>query len=143
YVFLALEAKRTLCARSSLASCRKQIVPSNGFRADEVVLQIGVNRARRLRRLRSRGHGPRTALVFPRGEEADQAEQFVAFPNQPDQSALVQSVTRKKIGGFCFIHLGKFGLNLTANRRGPGIGPLRYIGERIPLHSRGEVIAQR
>ena len=71
-VLLALKAKRTLRARSCFAARRKQIIPANRFGANEVMLKIGVNRAGRLRRLRSCGNSPCAAFVFACGEEADE-----------------------------------------------------------------------
>ncbi len=53
HVFFAFKAQRALGARRRLRAGFQQIVPANGFGADEVMLQVGVNRARRLRRLRA------------------------------------------------------------------------------------------
>src|SRR5579863_6228801 len=63
-VFLAFEPQRAPGARGSLRTGIEQRIPADGLGANKVVLQVGVNRARRLRSLGARRHRPRATLVF-------------------------------------------------------------------------------
>ena len=54
----------------------EQLVPPDGFSADEMLLQIGVNGPGGLRSAGIDGDRPGAALVFADGEEGDQAQQL-------------------------------------------------------------------
>src|SRR5581483_9818715 len=82
YVFLAFQAQRAAGARSGFGARVEQRIPANGFSADEVMLEVGVDCAGGLRSLRADRDRPSAALVFACGKKADQAEQLVAFANQ-------------------------------------------------------------
>jgi len=82
HVFLPFEAEGSAGAGGRLRAGIEQRVPANGFGADEVVLEVGVDCACALRGFRAERDGPGTALVFARGEETDEAEEFVALANE-------------------------------------------------------------
>ena len=77
-VVLAFEAEGAAGAGFGFGAGVEQLVPMNGFGADEVMLQIGVDGAGRVDGLGAALDGPGAALVFADGEEGDQAEQLVA-----------------------------------------------------------------
>ncbi len=127
-VFLAFKAERAFGAGRGFGAGCKQVVPANGFGADEMVLQVGVDGSGSLRRFGADGHGPGAALIFAGGEETDQAEKLVALADQADQAALVKPVAAEKFRGLFVVHLGQFGLDLAADRGRAGVragAPLR------------------
>jgi hypothetical protein len=92
HVFFAFQAKSSFGSRCRFRARVEQVIPADGFSANEVMLEVGVDRPGTLRRLRANRNGPSAALVLACGEEADEPLQFVALANQPDQAAFVQSV---------------------------------------------------
>src|SRR5215210_5523743 len=58
-----------------------QIVPTDHFAADETACNVGVDRGGRLERVLPLPQGPRTRLLVPRGEEADQTELGAQAPH--------------------------------------------------------------
>ena len=60
----------------------------DGLGADEAALEVGVDHARRLRRLRALVDGPGLRLLRPRGEERHQAEQRVARADHTAEAGL-------------------------------------------------------
>ena len=72
YIFLAFQPQRTLGARRRFRSRFQQAVPTNRFRANEVMLKIGVDGTRRLRSLRTGRNRPCATLIFSCSKETDQ-----------------------------------------------------------------------
>ena len=68
-VLLAFQSQRAAIARFSLGAGVQQLVPVDGFGANEVMFQIGVDRSCRIDGFRSALHGPGAALIFAHGEE--------------------------------------------------------------------------
>src|SRR5450631_2546097 len=93
------------------------------------MLEVRVDGASGLRGFGDDGDGPRTALVFSGGEEADETEQLVAFANEPDKAALMEAVAGKEFGSFVFVHIGKLCLDFATDGGGSGIGALGHFFE--------------
>src|SRR5712691_1426070 len=68
-VVLALEPQRAPGARARFGSGVEELVPADRLGADEVLLEIRVDRARRLLRANAARHGPGAAFVLADGEE--------------------------------------------------------------------------
>src|ERR1044072_4143049 len=81
-VLLAFEPQLPGLARAGLAAALDVIVVGDGLGADEAALEIGVDRARRLRRARPLGHGPGARLLRAGGKERDEVQQRVAGADQ-------------------------------------------------------------
>src|SRR4051812_26966550 len=99
HVFLAFQAQSAADARGGLRAGIQQLIPANGLGADEVVLEIGMDGARGLRRFGPHRHRPCAAFVLTGGEEADEPQQLVALADEAHQAALVQSIAGEEIGG--------------------------------------------
>ena len=82
-VVLAFQPQLADVARARLAAALEVILIRDGLGADEAALEIGVDRARRLRRLRTFLDGPGARLLGAGGEEGDQMEEIVARPDDP------------------------------------------------------------
>src|ERR1017187_5141318 len=87
------------------------------------MLQVAVDGASGLWRLGANRHRPGAALVFAGSKEADEALQFVAFADEPDQPAFNESVAAQKLRRLFVVHLRQFGLDLAADRRSACVGP--------------------
>jgi hypothetical protein len=68
-VILALETKRAFGTGVGLRSSLKELVPSDGFSADEMFFEIGVNRSCAFLGARVGRNLPGAAFVFTGGEE--------------------------------------------------------------------------
>src|ERR1035441_3887125 len=126
-VFLSFEAERALGARRGFRTGGQQVVPANGFRTDEVVFKIGVDGTGGLRGLGAGGHSPGAALVFAGGEEADEAEQFVAVANETHQAALMEAVAGQEVGCFGFVHFGELSFDFSTDSGGPGVRAVSHF----------------
>src|SRR3546814_5534518 len=62
----------------------------HGFRPDETLFEIGMDRARRLGRLRTLGHGPGARLLRSHGEEGDEAQQLVSGADDAGEARFLQ-----------------------------------------------------
>src|SRR5262245_10625438 len=87
-VVLAFEPELAGVARARFAVERDVIVVSDRLGADEALLEIGMDDARRRLRPRSLRHGPGARLFRPGGEIGDEAEQLVALADQPVEPGL-------------------------------------------------------
>src|SRR5579884_3278558 len=96
-VVFAFEAQGALRAGRGFRSGGEQRIPVDRLRPDEVLLEVGVDRAGGLLRARVGGHGPGAALVLAHGEEADQPEQLVAAADETDQAALLEAVRGQEL----------------------------------------------
>src|SRR6476646_2599104 len=76
-VVLALERELGVGAASGLRAELDQIFPPDDLGLDEAALEVGVDRARGLRRLAAALDRPGSALVLARGQEGDEVEQRV------------------------------------------------------------------
>jgi hypothetical protein len=63
-VVLAFQAQRAFGAGVGLRASFEKLIPADSFGANEVFLQIGVDRTRSFLRARMRWNLPGTALVF-------------------------------------------------------------------------------
>ena len=142
-VFLAFKAERALGARGGFRAGGQQVVPADGFGADEVMLQVGVDGSGGLRGLGAGRHRPGAALVFAGGEEADEAEQFVALADEADQTALVEAVAGQEFGGLFVVHLGQLGFDFAADGGGSGVGAVGDFVELEAAYGGVEIVAER
>src|SRR5215208_4620002 len=77
-VLLALEPQLRVVAKRGERSTREQVLIAAHFGADEPALDVGVDLAGRVLRVRAARDGPRAVLVLADGEKRDIAEQVVA-----------------------------------------------------------------
>src|SRR3546814_749298 len=89
-IALALGAQLASLACLGLAAQRDIIGKSDGFGADEALLEIAVDLARRLGRGRALVDGPRARLLRPDGKEGQQVEQLVSGADHARQPGFVQ-----------------------------------------------------
>src|ERR1700733_8741578 len=89
-VIFALKPHPAGVARSGFSAACHVIVVSDGLGADKATLEIGVNDASGLRRLRSAGNSPGPRLLRPGGEESDEIEQRIAGADKPIGAGLGQ-----------------------------------------------------
>src|SRR5436190_809300 len=75
-------------ARAGLALEGDVVRIGDGLGADEALLEVGVDRAGRLRRARALGHGPGARLLWPGSEIGDQAEKVVAGADDAVETGL-------------------------------------------------------
>src|SRR5579862_5382181 len=68
-----------------------EILPPDDLGLDEPALEVGVDGARRLRRLGALLDRPRAALGLARGEEGDEPERVVAHAHDLVQARLVEA----------------------------------------------------
>src|ERR1700723_4134566 len=101
----------------------------NGFGADEVFFQIGVDGAGGFLGAGVGGHGPGTALVFADGEETDEAEQLVAAADEADEAAFFEPVGAEEFGSFFVVHFGELGFDFAAEGGEAGVGVGGQLGE--------------
>src|SRR5579859_1160907 len=98
-VVLAFEAQRAFRAGVGFRASFQQLVPANGFGADEMLFQVGVNCARGLLGAGVGRNLPGAAFVLAGGEKRNQAKQLVSRADEADQAALFETVAGKKFGG--------------------------------------------
>ena len=107
-----------------------------------MVLQIGVNRARRVLGTRVDRDRPGAAFIFSGGKEGNQAEQVIAFADEAGEAAFGQSVAAEKFGRVFVGHLGQFRFHFAADGAGSGIGTRGHFGQVIFCDRRFEVFAE-
>ena len=91
-IVFAFQSQSALGTGVRFGSSFQQLVPANGFRADEVLFQVGVNGACAVLGAGIRGNGPGPAFVFSCGEERDQSQQVLALADQARKAAVGQSI---------------------------------------------------
>src|SRR6266516_629103 len=91
-VVFALQPQSSAGARIGFRAGFEQLIPTNGLSPDEVLLQVGMDRAGGLDSACMDGNCPSAALIFASGEKRNQAEQGVSGANQASQAAFFQSV---------------------------------------------------
>src|SRR3546814_8618978 len=89
-IALALGSQLASLACLARAAQRNIIAKSDGFGADEALLEIAVDLARRLGRGRALVDGPRARLLRPDGKEGQQVEQLVSGADHARQPGFVQ-----------------------------------------------------
>ena len=121
-VVFAFQPKSAFGAGVGFGAGFEQLVPADGFGADEVLFEIRVDRAGSFHGAGVDGDRPGAAFVFADGEERDQAEQAVGVTDEPDQAALGEPVAGEEFGGVGVGHLREFSFDFRADRGSPGIG---------------------
>src|SRR5258708_32030056 len=81
-VVLAFEAEGAFGAGVCLGTRFQQLIPANGLGPDEVLFQIGVNRAGAVLGTRIQRDRPGAAFILSGGEERDQSQQATALADQ-------------------------------------------------------------
>ena len=89
----SLPSERILPAslRAGLAAELDEIVIGDRLGADEAALEVGVDLARRFRRLGAAVHRPGARFLRAGGEEGDEAEQLVAGVDHAGEPGLVEA----------------------------------------------------
>src|SRR5713101_501225 len=98
--------------RALLAALRDKIGIGDGLGADEALLEIGMNRAGRLRRLGALRHRPGMRLLGPDREEGDEVEQPIARMDDARQARLGEAKAMQELA--LLRHVGElrhFGLD--------------------------------
>src|SRR5258707_15660886 len=94
---------------AGLTAERDIIVVGDGLGTDEAALEVRMNDAGRLRRLRATRNGPGCRLLRAGGEIGDQIEERIAGADQPvearlleaDRSQVFSALLRRPDGDFC------------------------------------------
>lgn len=86
HVFFSLGADQAFLPGGGHRAAGGQVGEGDHLRPDEAPLKVSVDFARSLGRPGALGDGPGAAFVLAAGEEADQAQQGVAGPDQPVQA---------------------------------------------------------
>ena len=113
-IILAFGTNKTLFLAGRHAALFNERFIGHNFRTDKPALEIRVNFTRRTGSFCSLCYRPCTNLVRPRGQEADEPEQFVTFLNELVQAALPNAEILDKSRLFFIRKLGKFLFNLCA-----------------------------
>src|SRR5215470_3748372 len=90
-ILLALEAKLPRVAGAGLAVERDIVAVSDRLRADESLLEVGMDDAGRGRRLGAAMNGPGAGFLRPHREIGDEVEKLVAGADQPVETCFLQS----------------------------------------------------
>src|SRR5579862_6645799 len=117
-VVFAFEAEGAFGAGVGFGASFEKLVPANGFGADEMFFEIGVDRPGSFLRTGIGGDLPGAAFVFSGGEKRDDAEQAVRRAYEARETAFFQPVTGKKFGSVSIAHLRELGFDFAANGGG-------------------------
>jgi len=104
-VIFAFEAQRAFGARVGLGTRFQQLIPANGFGADEVLFEIGMNGSGAVLGACIQRDRPGAAFIFAGGEELNQPEQVIALADQAREAALSQSIAAQKFRRVFVAHL--------------------------------------
>ena len=88
-VVFAFEAEDAFGAGVGFGAGFEQLVPADGFGADEVLLKIGMDRPGGLNGARVYRDGPGAAFVFTDREKGNQAEKGIGGTDETSQAALL------------------------------------------------------
>src|SRR5690606_38314475 len=105
-----------------------EVVPGEGFGADEPPLEVAVDLAGGLRRARALADGPGADLLLARGEEADQVEEPVAGADQAPEAWLREAELLEEHLAFLGRELHQLGLD--PDRERDYLGRLPRGGDR-------------
>src|SRR6185437_12548716 len=84
--------------RALLAAAGDEVLISDGLGPDEALLEIGVDHACGLRRLRAVPHGPGMRFFRPDGEESDEIEQAIAGMDDAREAGLAEAQRLEIVG---------------------------------------------
>src|SRR5258708_38768127 len=96
-VLFPLQPPLRLLPRRRQTPRRQQVIPSHHFRPNKTLLDIAMNRPRRLHRGRSLSNRPRPHFRLPRCEKLDHPHQVIRRPIQPLHPRLLQSIRRQQL----------------------------------------------
>jgi len=88
-VIFAFEAERAFGAGGGFGAGVEELVPADGFGADEVFFQIGVNGSCGFLSASIGRNLPGATFIFASGEKRNQAEQLVGCPNSAASASLI------------------------------------------------------
>src|SRR5665811_182758 len=91
-VVAPLKTPLSCILRALLSVVGDEIVVCDHLRADEALLEIGVDFPCGLRRRRPLPHGPRARLLRPRSEERSESEQVIGGANHVVEAGFVEAV---------------------------------------------------
>src|ERR1700690_2348512 len=141
-VVFAFQTQRAFGAGVGFGAGFEQRVPADGFGADEVVFEVGMDGSCALHGARIYGDSPGAAFVFAGGEKRNESQKRVGFADEAGEAALGQAVAGEEFGGIGVGHFGEFGFDFAADGSGSGVGAGRDFGQAV-LRDRGfQVFAQ-
>src|SRR3954463_16606897 len=91
-VILAFQAQRAFRTCTGFRARFQELIPANGFGANEMLLQIGGNSSGCFLGASVSRNLPGAARVFAGGKESDQTQQLVGGANEPSQTTLLQAI---------------------------------------------------
>ena len=97
-VVLTFQSERAFGARVGFRTRFEKLIPADGFGADEMLFQIGVNRAGRFLREGVGGNLPGAAFILAGGEKRNQPEQLIRGADQAYESTLFETIARQELG---------------------------------------------
>ena len=100
------------------------------LRADEALLEVGVDHAGGLGAGRALADRPRADLLLAGREVRLQAEQAVALARERRERRLLEAVRREQLAAIGFADLGELGLDLAAQDDDAGAFLLRALLDR-------------
>src|SRR5579883_2028199 len=141
-VLRAFQAHLARLLRPLLAAGSDEIRIGDGLGADETFLEVGVNDARGLRRLRALRHCPGMRFLRSHGEEGDEIEEPIARANDAREPGLLEAERPQKIALLRFVgELRDLGLDGGGNDDAHRALRTRIIGNacrlRIAARRRG------
>ncbi len=96
-IFLAFQPQLAGIAGADLAAERDVIGVGDGFGANKSLFEIGVDDARRGRRLGTAVDGPGAGFLRPDGEIGDEVQKLIAGTDQPVEPGLLESQRVEKL----------------------------------------------
>ena len=96
-VLLALGTEDAMFARARLAAVLDVVLVGDDLRADEALLEVGVDDARALRGLPALAERPRARLLRPRREEARQPQRLVGELDRAVKRTLREPVALQEL----------------------------------------------
>ncbi len=130
-VVAALGAKQAALAGPDVAARRDQVFPRDDLGADEALLDLGVDLARRLPGGRPRPHAARHRfLAGVRSEEDDQVEQVEGAVDDALQPGLGDPELGPHLRGLGVLELAELRLDPRGDRDRDRVGGPRVLGDR-------------
>jgi hypothetical protein len=123
-VLLALDARPTLGTSLGYRTGLDEVVEADDLRLDEALLEVGVDDARRLRRLGTLRNGPGARLLRPGGEVGLQSERVEADAGELVEPALLLAGRLEQLGGVGGVEVDELALELRVEELGAVTGAL-------------------
>src|SRR5437868_301764 len=141
-VVLTLKAEGASRPCVGFRSGFQQLIPMNGFGANEMLFQIRVNSSGRLHSTAFDRNRPGAAFVFAYREERNQSHECIRGSNQTGEAAFGQAVAGEEFSGIGVAHFGQFGFYFAADRRCSSIGTRHDVGQLVLRYGVFQFFAQ-